>query len=72
MLSLECQSLQGWNENMTMVRVTECMPRNVSQLLFSSGSEPNETIQEDDEEDRDINFDDEFDVEDEENECNVE
>ena len=48
MQSLECPSLHGWNENMTMVWETECIPGNVSQLLFSNGSEPNETIYEND------------------------
>ena len=62
MLSLERPSLHGWNENMTMVWETECIPGNVSQLLFANGSEPNETIYEDDGKYRDINFDDESDV----------
>ena len=39
MLSLERPYLDGWKENMNMVRETECIPGNVSQLLFPNGSE---------------------------------
>ena len=45
---------------------SECIPGNVSQLLFPNGSEPNEIRYEEEEEDPDINFDDEYDVEDRE------
>ena len=65
-LSLDCPSLHGWNENMTMTWQSECIPENVSQLLFPNGSEPNEIRYEEEEEDPDINFDDEYDVEDRE------
>ena len=72
-LSLECPSQHGWNENMSMTWETNCIPENVSDLLLNNLSEPNGTRYEEEETDHDINFNDESDIEDDEEfECDDE